>query len=398
MSQVVHEASTLVYAVACDAAGRLAIQRMRRSRLAPIVVALFAITLSPALRAQVLVADAAFERSPDEVIAAALPRLRALLLDGIAQKEPSANIWSREPGATVFDGSYDWHSCIAAHWAALCMARVTGDVELRDVVLARLTPEAMAKERALFARVDAATPAEASATARPRAGNARSFFMPYADAWLLMLVAELAHAKGRDDDALRALRVETELRLLGWAEAQELPDLAAGKRRATAAFRGDYRAWLFPILALQLAGTVSEDGAARLTALLRVRLAPHRDLLAAQTAHQNADFLDVRALHALVERLDPGIEAKVAFAVSAEFGPLPESVRISDCHVLGRELSAIWPLAADGVADDQALAAFSTRTAELLRRTDLWADDFKVVSHWVPQFVWMGIWLSRGRP
>lgn len=388
----------MVYAVARDAAGRLAIQHMPRSCLARVVVALVAITPMPVLRAQAGVADAAFVRSPAEVIAAELPRLRALILAGIAQKDPSANLWTRASKATVFDGSYDWHSCIAAHWAALSMARVTGDDALRDAVLARLTPEVLVRERALFAEIDAAAVAEASASTTRRADHLRRFFMPYADAWLLLALAELARVPGRDGDELRAFRVETETRVLAWLESTELPDLPEGQKRAEAAFRGDYRAWLFPVFALQLAGTVREDGAARLQSLLRDRLAPHRDALAAQRASQGSDFLDVRAVHALVERLDAGVVTKIAYPVPVAFGDLPRSVTIRDCHVLGRELSALWPLACDGRGDEAALQAFEARSAELLRRTDLWADDFKVVSHWVPQFVWMGLLLAREAP
>ncbi len=360
--------------------------------------ALALVVLATAPWAQTGVVDASYGRAPAETIATALPRLRTLLLDGIAQKEPSANIWTRATKATVFDGSYDWHSCIAAHWAALSMARVTGDDALRDAVLVRLTPEVLRRERALFAEIDAPAVAEAAASTNRRAGDLRSFFMPYADAWLLLTLAELARVPGPDSDELRAFRVETETRVLAWLESTALPDLPAGRKRKEAAFRGDYRAWLFPVLALQLAGTVREDGAARLQSLLRDRLAPHRDTLAAQRASQASDFLDIRAVHALVERLDAGVVTKIAYPVPDAFGDLPRSVTIRDCHVLGRELSALWPLACDGRRDELALQAFEARSAELLRRTDLWADDFKVVSHWVPQFVWMGLLLAREAP
>ena len=35
---------------------------------------------------------------------------------------------------------------------------------------------------------------------------------------------------------------------------------------------------------------------------------------------------------------------------------------------------------------------------EILARPDLWEEDFQVVTHWVPQFLWFGIWLADGRP
>jgi hypothetical protein len=34
----------------------------------------------------------------------------------------------------------------------------------------------------------------------------------------------------------------------------------------------------------------------------------------------------------------------------------------------------------------------------MFSRTDHWADSFDHVAHWVPQFMWMGMWLAAGRP
>lgn len=342
-------------------------------------------------------AEAGADRGHAGILAAARPRLQALLLAGIEQTTPSANLWRRQGQPTIFDGSYDWHSCIAAHWALLCMARVHGDSALAARIAERLSPAALEQERKLFRdpagneRAREAAPADVDA---PRATRARRFFVPYADAWFLLVLAELQRVPGRDDEALRALRAETEHRLLTWLATNAVPPGSTEE----ADLRGDYRAWLFPLLALQLAGTSDESRSARLATLLREQLAPRRERFAAARVQPRGDFLDVRALHALVERLDGACAAPIAYEVPAAFEALPESVSLRDCHVLGRLLSATWPLAVDGLHDPRARAAFEARHVEVLAREELWADDFVVVAHWIPQFLWLGLWLAQGRP
>jgi hypothetical protein len=272
-----------------------------------------------------------------------------------------------------------------------------GDTALAAQIAERLSPAALEQERRLF-RDPVGNGGErggATATADvPRATRARRFFLPYADAWFLLVLAELQRVPGRDDEALRTLRAETEQSLLTWLAA----NAATPGSTEDVDLRGDYRAWLFPLLALQLAGTSDASRSARLATLLREQLAPRRERFAAPRVQPRGDFLDVRALHALVERLDGACAAPLAFEVPLAFEALPESVSLRDCHVLGRLLSATWPLAVDGLHDPRARAAFEARQVELLAREELWADDFVVVAHWIPQFLWLGLWLAQGRP
>ena len=74
-------------------------------------------------------------------------------------------------------------------------------------------------------------------------------------------------------------------------------------------------------------------------------------------------------------------------------------MRLRTVHVVGVEVSRLWSWAAAAARGDTgARRQFNTRMKEILARTDLWADDFRVVSHWVPQFLWIGVWLAQGRP
>lgn len=78
----------------------------------------------------------------------------------------------------AFHGSFDWHSCVHAHWMLARLRRRLPDLPAARDIAARLdaaiTPAAIAAERAFLAR-----PA------------ARGFERPYGWAWLLKLHAEL---------------------------------------------------------------------------------------------------------------------------------------------------------------------------------------------------------------
>ena len=41
---------------------------------------------------------------------------------------------------------------------------------------------------------------------------------------------------------------------------------------------------------------------------------------------------------------------------------------------------------------------FHERMYALLERRDLWAEDFRSVTHWIPQYLWFALWLADGRP
>lgn len=331
----------------------------------------------------------AADAAADSTLNSAYPRLLELLMSGIERTEPSANIITRSGGETVFDGSYDWHSCISAHWAALCMARVFRDRAIEARILDRLSPAVLEHERELFAQVDAQDVDGSSQRTR----GARSFFMPFADAWLLLLLAEVARHDGRDTAELRAFRAETENRVLRHLESSAFPD---GRNRSDTdnpVFEGAYRSFLFACLALHLAGTVGAESAPRLQAIETTKVDPWRPRLCTDVARLPADFLDLRAIFALIERLRDQGPAPLASTPIR----LPEKVSIGDCHVLGRIVTATWPLAFDAATDPGARAAFVARTAAFLTRRDLWDGDFGATQHWVPQYLWLGLWLARGR-
>ncbi len=269
------------------------------------------------------------------------------------------------------------------------MARVLGDRAREAKLLDRLSPAVLERERALFAESDARD----TAPATQRVRGPRSFFTPFADAWLLLLLAEIARHDGRDTPELRRFRTETEDRVLRHLESAAFPD---GRSRADTddpVFEGAYRSFLFACLALHLAGTVGADSAERLRTLETAKVDAWRPRLSTDVARLPGDFLELRAIFALIERLRDGRAEPLALP-RVEF---PGKVTIRDCHVLGRIVTATWPLAFDAATDPGARAAFVARTAAFLTRRDLWDGDFGATQHWVPQYLWLGLWLARGR-
>ena len=78
----------------------------------------------------------------------------------------------------VFHGSFDWHSCVHAHWMLARLLRRFPDLPSAPAIAARFD----------LAFTDAGVAAERAFLARP---SARGFERPYGWAWLLKLHAEL---------------------------------------------------------------------------------------------------------------------------------------------------------------------------------------------------------------
>lgn len=306
----------------------------------------------------------------------ALPRLIGLMRAGIDVTDPN-NGWFHGAGLeSCFDGSYDWHSCVIAHFALLNHARVHADAELARFMLDRLTPRVLKAEQALL----------------EDRGSSGSVTYPYDEAWYLMLLAELARHAGVDQEQIRALREAHEDKLLDFLEASDFPE---GVPKVD--FCGFYRSWLFAYLLVTLSHPIAPDSPARLARLHREKLQPAREKLTQRRDAHPWDFLWLPAVLALVDRVarpderspyEPGLGQ-----------PLPDEVNISTVHQLGVSLSRMWPCAYDGgCGDELARERYMQATLALLAREDLWATDFAACSHWVPQYIWLGMWFAEGCP
>jgi len=304
------------------------------------------------------------------------PRLIELMREGIETEDPNFSLypWGEEAErGGLFTGSYDWHSCVIAHWCLLVHARTAGDDELEAWLIPRLDEEELANEVELIKR---------RAPAKQRTS-------PYDEAWLLMLLAELEKHPSCPT-GVSGWRGELESQLLGWLEESPFPE------RGERGFSGAYSSWLMTLLLVTWSEPVSEGARERLRALSEDKLTPHRRDLAALTRAHGYDFLWLPALLALVDRSRS--EGAAAFNPGAP-QPLPDAVTVPTVHPLGVAISRTWPDAFDaGLGSAPAEARYRAHLAHFLAREDLWAGEFDACSHWLPQFLWIGIWLAEGRP
>ena len=303
-------------------------------------------------------------------------RLVELMRAGIETNEPNHSLypWGEETEReSLFTGSYDWHSCLIAHWCLLVHARTTGDEELSGWLTARLTEEGLANEVALFLARD----------------PARQRTAPYDEAWFLMFLSELEEHPS-SPAAISGWRKKIESHLLRRLEESPFPE------RGERGYRGDYNSWLMALLLVTWSEPTDEDAKRRLHALYETKLVPRRDELAAQTSARGYDFLWLPAVLALVERSTSG-EAPAYDPGSPQ--PLPDTVTVPTVHPLGVVISRTWPDAFDaGRGSAEAKARYQEHLTHFLAREDLWAGDFDACSHWLPQYLWIGLWLAEGRP
>lgn len=318
---------------------------------------------------------------------AELPRLIELMRAGVQTPEPNTSFTRRGEHPTLFDGSYDYHSCVLAHWALLVHARTSGDAELESWLMERLDEEVLAGERALLEE-----------RTRP------PFTFPYEHAWLGMLLSELERREPRRTPQLRSFRAYVERTLLDALEEREFPEMPPEEEGGERRFVGHYRSWLFAYLLTQLAGPTDPERGARLTALYEAKIAPQRERIAAHESALDYDFLHLPALLALIDRTrggsgDSALPDSTLPYSARPLPELPESVSLRNVHIVGRHLSRVWAsglLAHQG--SEEARTDLAALLDALLERGELWSDDFTVVSHWVPQYVYFALWMASGHP
>lgn len=279
-------------------------------------------------------------------------------------------------GKGLFAGSWDWHSCVHAHWALLAIARVCKDAKIERTLLARLTASNLSSERQWLAEK-----------------AQEKFELPYGRAWLLLMLDELDRRKLPTDvnAELAKLRKDNEDRVVEFLKTTTFPEAAP-------AFVATHDSWLFALLLLllsrpQRAAVTREIPDLRKRAVAqRAAIAKHKVL--------DSDFLFLPAVLAMVDRVGVGRPATPAqYALEPSLALQKAPLDDSNAHSAGAAMVRLWPhavLSHRGVATRRARVA--ARMAEMYARPDHWRDDFERVAHWVPQFMWMTEWLELGRP
>jgi hypothetical protein len=313
---------------------------------------------------------------PDAWSAEVQSRLVHVIKRGLRRAEPTANVVRQAGGESLFDGSYDWHSNLMAHWVLLTHARLEGDQELARWVLEPLSDGALLHEQQRLRSVD----------------TAHLSTFPYDQAWLLMLLAEL----GRHRELAREVQefqLEVETRLIDWLTEASFPEndnpaVLDGRR-----IIGWYRSWAFTWYQVRRAGPCGTNALERLDRLRRERVDPIRSSLLEVVDPFPFEFLWVPTLAYLIDDLE-AFEPPLAPYDLGDLPPLPEEVDLSTTHLLGVHISRLWPLAIASRSEGALRTRLHEQLALYLEREDLWDGDFKVVSHWIPQYLWIALWLA----
>jgi hypothetical protein len=299
--------------------------------------------------------------------------LLLLMRAGIQVETPNHGIFKDEEGGSLFSGSYDWHSCVIAHWCLLVAARTGKDKELETWLIERLDMESLGREVGLIEGRDLK----------------RSATFPYDEAWFLMMLVELMERSNAPDELTR-WRVLIEERLLNWLEESPFPK--SPKR----GFIGSYGSWLNTYLLVVWSQPEREETLLRLRALHTEKIRPRSEELGQLKTGSGYDFLWVPAINALLQRSLDNVHSPY------DPGPpqaLPAKVIVATVHPLGVAISRTWPDAFDaGLGDERARARYHQHLSHFIARKDLWAGDFDACTHWLPQYLWIGLWLSDGRP
>ncbi len=287
-------------------------------------------------------------------------QLRPVIESALVQAEPHCGLGTGS--GLIFTGNYDWHSSVHAHWALLSMARAGADNELRDTILARLSPHNLAAEHEFLARDT-------------------QFELPYGRAWLALLLSEL-EKHPHNYAELPQLRALIETQVIEWLEQTPFE---ANAPRATGAniACGSHQSWLFAYLLLQLSAPLTPIQARLNDLFPRIEAARLR---IARTRPSDYDFLYLPAVLQAIEATRSIAATAAPYRHSTR--PKWQTLDRANCHTAGANVTRLWPRAFEG--------QFSRALNDVFKRREQWAGDFLYVSHWVPQFIWLGALLERG--
>ncbi|MCJ8346789.1 DUF2891 family protein [bacterium] len=294
--------------------------------------------------------------------------LSQIIAQGILQKYPYAG----SNGAnTIFDGSYDWHSCVHAHWAQLSieksLTKLSGQTEIHfeNSVSKLINPYDLLLEFKYL-------------KSHPHFEN------PYGRSWLILLLSELK------DTSLDHMSNELFEEMFLWLENSSFPE----KRNEII---GTHKSWLFCYFLLQLSCFSDNRFSNRLKKLRMDKLEDHRLIL--ETFDHNRygitwDFIDRSSLFACIEFLDgrslSDAHLKNLYFLKDQFLETSyENLGQQEAHIPGRLAMLSWPFAFfDQASHQEILNRIKTNHA-------IYGGDFHCFSHWVPQFIWMSFHLQN---
>ena len=188
---------------------------------------------------------------------------------------------------------------------------------------------------------------------------------------------------------------------------------------------GSHQSWLFAFwLALvgsPLSTPLHIDTRTRLHCIYDLKITPEiRDAIVSSSQRSDFDFIDLPQILTLIESYrggsKPNSDQNSKYSHPADItNKSPESNQASstttatdrcqgvdrilqcppivlrNCHVPGRLVMGLW-------SPNLPLHEYEEGLELVISRKDLWKTDFMLVSHWVPQFIWMSVWIRLGMP
>ena len=282
-----------------------------------------------------------------------IPQLAHVIKEGIKTLEPHAG----PRGLGSFGGTYDWHSCVHAHWALLAMERFGLPVD--DWLHERLSSSVFEREFKYLK-------------------DNPSFELPYGRVWLLLLINELRR-QGYSDGILESLNNRLQIELIEYLRSHPFPE----HPDRDYPYLGTHYSWMFTHWMGALSAQLNSDDTSEYQKLYESRVCPVFDDLRKHDPVPN-DFLDLRVM-ADLEILLWQNEEPSEIALSE----VPEVVDSKNAHMIARLFQELW---AQAIYNPSSI---KNRFDDLLDKENLWKFDFQYASHFVPQFAWMTVYLSE---
>ena len=328
------------------------------------------------------------------------PLLADSIWSGITAPTP-LNHDSSDPDAAphVFIGSYDYHSCIHAHWAFLSIARTVGDATRIASGLARLPESILTSEWAFMEPNPTST-----------SGSRWASVSSYRWGWFALLLSEISQHTGRNTLALQTLRGRVERKLCDWLLAQQ--------GNSTFIDTGWHWSWLFAFLLLQLSDPITPTVQSQMTLMYAGTVDNQRNNWHARAA-AGGEFMFlpciVETVDLLRRRTPPWLTAAMLTSPSSPFfipagtaaGGLG-AAGLAPGHAVGERITHAWPVALLARTDPAMCRLLNGFVTDWLAHPENWryrlptadpgqAARFTTNSHWTPQFLWMAMSL-RCRP
>lgn len=273
--------------------------------------------------------------------------LQAVVWNGFRQSPYVDDVYG------VFRSHYDWHSSVHGHWTLLSSLRHQKDDESLQKILNRFSESALLIER-------------------DRLNNKPQFELPYGQAWLLLLIREL-ELQQNSSQTLRILKSETVSRIGHWLEANEVPEKNPNS----------YHSWLITYFLFKKSKSDLEYP--RASSIDK----KFSFITSVNDKDDPKDFFSSESLFQILKN-----QPKASSNLSLELDELG-AITASNCHHLGKIISLSWVTPQN---NRDSLKNSLEFTKEVLKRPSLWKQNFETVSHWIPQFLWLGLWLSLGEP